>query len=54
MNSMQILQDDGYKRPGLDALCEELNIKRNRHLATIPAVTVSIPSNNNMQQQQSY
>ena len=28
MDSMQILQDDGYKRPGLDALCEELNIKR--------------------------
>ena len=30
---MQILQDDGYKRPGLDALCEELNIKRGSHSA---------------------
>ena len=30
---MQILQDDGYKRPGQDALCEELNIKRNSHSA---------------------
>ena len=27
VDSMQILQDDGYKRSGLDALCEELNIK---------------------------
>ena len=33
LNTMQILQDDGYKRPGLDALCEELNIKKNRHSA---------------------
>ena len=30
---MQILQDGGYKRPGLDALYEELNIKRNSHSA---------------------
>ena len=33
VDSMQILQNGGYKRPGLDALCEELNIKRNRHSA---------------------
>ena len=33
VDSMQILQDDGYKRAGLDARCEELNIKRNRHSA---------------------
>ena len=33
MDSMQILQDDGYKRYGLDALCEELNIKRCSHSA---------------------
>ena len=25
VDSMQILQDDGYKRPSPDALCEELN-----------------------------
>ena len=31
--SMQLLQDDGYKRPALDALCEELNIKRSSHSA---------------------
>ena len=31
VDSMQILQDDGFKRPGLEALCEELNIKRNSH-----------------------
>ena len=30
---MQILQNDGYKRYGLDALCDELNIKRNLHSA---------------------
>ena len=28
VDSMQILQNDGYKRPGLDALCEDLNIRR--------------------------
>ena len=28
VDSIQVLQDDGYKRPGLDALCKELNIKR--------------------------
>ena len=27
VESTQILQGDGYKRPGLDVLCEELNIK---------------------------
>ena len=27
---MQILQVDGYKRPGLDALCEEIIQKENR------------------------
>ena len=31
VDSMQVLQDDGYKRPGLDALCKELNIKRSSH-----------------------
>ena len=25
VDSMQLLQDDGYRRPGLDALCEELH-----------------------------
>ena len=30
VDSMQILQNGGYKRPGLDALCEELDIKRTR------------------------
>ena len=33
VDSMQILQDDGYKIPSLDALYEELNIKRNSHSA---------------------
>ena len=33
VDSMQILQDDGYKRTGLDVLCEELNIKRKSHSA---------------------
>ena len=33
VDSMQILRDGGYKRPGLDALCEELNIKRTSHSA---------------------
>ena len=32
LDSMQILQGDGYKRPGLDVLCEELNIKRSSAL----------------------
>ena len=31
--SMQILQDDGYKSPSLDALGEELYIKRKSHSA---------------------
>ena len=33
VDSMHILQNGGYERPGLDALCEELNIKRNSHSA---------------------
>ena len=33
VDSMQILQDDGYKRPGRDALYEELNIKGSSHSA---------------------
>ena len=33
MDSMQILQDGGYQRPGLDALCKELDIKRSSHSA---------------------
>ena len=33
VDSMQVLQDDGYKRPGLDKLCKELNIKRSSHSA---------------------
>ena len=33
VDSIQVLQDDGYKRPGLDALCKELNIKRSSHSA---------------------
>ena len=28
VDSMQILQNGGYKRPGLDVLCEELNIEK--------------------------
>ena len=31
--SVHILKDDGYQRPGLDTLCQELNIKRNIHSA---------------------
>ena len=33
VDSMPILQADGYKRLGLDALCEELNMKRKSHSA---------------------
>ena len=33
VDSMQVLQDDGYKRPCLDALCEGLNVKRSSHSA---------------------
>ena len=33
VDSMEILQAYGYQRPGLDALCAELNIKRNSHSA---------------------
>ena len=33
VDSMQFLQDDSCKRPGLDALCEELNIKGSSHSA---------------------
>ena len=33
VDSMQILNDDGYKRPVLDALCQDLVIKRNSHSA---------------------
>ena len=33
VDSMQILQDGGYERPGLDALCKELDIKRSSHSA---------------------
>ena len=33
VDSMQILKNDSYKRPGLDALCEELNKKRSSHSA---------------------
>ena len=31
VDSMQNLKDAGYKRPGLDALCEELKIERGGH-----------------------
>ena len=33
IDSVHILKDDGYQRPALDALCQELNIKRNIHSA---------------------
>ena len=33
VDSMQVFQDDGYKRPGLDLLCKYLNMKRNSHSA---------------------
>ena len=33
VESMQVLQDSGYKRPSLDSLCIDLNMKRNRHSA---------------------
>ena len=28
VDSMRVLQKSGYKRPGLDALCKDLNMKR--------------------------
>ena len=33
VDSMRVLQSRGYKRPGLDALCNNLNMKRNGHSA---------------------
>ena len=33
VDSMQNLADAGYKRPGLDAICEELKIERRGHSA---------------------
>ena len=33
VNSMQNLKDAGYRRPGLDALCEDLKIERMGHSA---------------------
>ena len=42
VNSMQILQDDGYKRPCLDALCEELIIKRSSHSALEDAILKTV------------
>ena len=33
IDSVHILKDDGCQRPGLDTLCQELNIKRNIHSA---------------------
>ena len=32
-DSVHILKDDGYQRPGLDTSCQELNIYRNIHSA---------------------
>ena len=31
MDSVHIFKDDGYQRPGLDTLCQKLNVKRNIH-----------------------
>ena len=45
VGSMQILQDDGYKRPGIDALCEELNIKRSSHSALEDAYILKMVCN---------
>ena len=33
IDSMQVLKNRGYKRPGLDALYNDLNMKRNGHSA---------------------
>ena len=33
VGSMQVLLDEGYNRPGLDALCQDLNIERKSHSA---------------------
>ena len=33
VDSMQNLKDAGYRRPGPDALCEELKIERRGHSA---------------------
>ena len=33
VDSMQNLKDAGYRRPGLDALCEELKVERMAHSA---------------------
>ena len=31
IDRVHILKDDGYQKPGLDTLCQELHIKRNIH-----------------------
>ena len=46
VESMQILQDDGYERPSLDALCEEVDIKRNVHSALEDAYILQTVYNN--------
>ena len=33
VDSMHNLKDAGYRRPGLDALCEELKVERRGHSA---------------------
>ena len=33
VDSMRVLQNRGYKRPGLNALCNDLNMKRSGHSA---------------------
>ena len=33
VNSVLVLQNSGYRKPGLDALCKDLNMKRNQHSA---------------------
>ena len=42
VDSMQVLQDDGYKIPGLDALFKGLNIKRSSHPALEDAYILKI------------
>ena len=39
LDSMQILRDAGYRRPGLDALSLDLNIERKTHSALMDAIT---------------
>ena len=54
VDSMQNLKDVGYRRPGLDALCEELKIKRRGHSAKILTTVCTMKSEEMLQNPYGY